>query len=103
MTQDEIIEMVREAGGSDVGGPGWTTWVGTQSTEFLERFAKLVAAKEREACAKVSHPPQRTWVGLTDAEVESYWDWVDFQTGAGRLTIFKMVRNIEAKLKEKNT
>jgi hypothetical protein len=51
MTQDEIIEMVREAGGSDVGGPGWTTWVGTQSTEFLERFAKLVAAKEREACA----------------------------------------------------
>ena len=53
MTQDEIIEMVREAGGSDVGGHGWTTWVGTQSTEFLERFAKLVAAKEREACAKL--------------------------------------------------
>ena len=76
MTQDEIIEMVREAGGSDVGGLGWTTWVGTQSTEFLEAFANLVAAKateeanakanaswtlmckkmvaiEREACAKV--------------------------------------------------
>jgi len=76
MTQDEILEMVREAGGSDVGGHGWITWVGTQSTEFLERFAKLVAAKateeanaranaswtlmcekmvafEREACAKV--------------------------------------------------
>ena len=45
MTQNEIIEMVREAGGSDVGGHGWTTWVGTQSTEFLERFAKLVAEK----------------------------------------------------------
>ena len=45
MKQDEILEMVREAGGSDVGGPGWTTWVGTQSTEFLERFARLVAAK----------------------------------------------------------
>ena len=45
MTQDEILEMVREAGGSDVGGLGWTTWVGTQSTEFLERFARLVAAK----------------------------------------------------------
>jgi hypothetical protein len=55
MTQDEILEMVREAGGSDVGGPGWTTWVGTQSTEFLERFARLVAAKEREACAKVAY------------------------------------------------
>jgi hypothetical protein len=72
MTQDEIIETARQAGGSDVGGPGWTTWVGTQSTEFLERFAKLVAAKafqngyekgiaafndavliEREACAAI--------------------------------------------------
>ena len=45
MTQDEISEMAREAGGSDVGGPGWTTWVGTQSAEFLERFVNLVAAK----------------------------------------------------------
>jgi hypothetical protein len=48
-------------------------------------------------------PPQRTWVGLTDEEVERYWDWEDFQTGAGRSTIFEMVRDIEAKLKEKNT
>jgi len=44
----------------------------------------------------------RTWVGLTDEEVERYWDWEDFQTGAGRSTIFEMVRDIEAKLKEKN-
>ena len=57
MTQDEIIEMVREAGGSDVGGHGWTTWVGTQSTEFLERFANLVAAKEREALAQPEQEP----------------------------------------------
>jgi len=47
--------------------------------------------------------PQRTWQGLTDEEVEGYWDWEDFQTGAGRLTIFEMVRDIEAKLKELNT
>ena len=47
-------------------------------------------------------PPQRTWVRLTDEEIESYWNWEDFQTGAGRLTIFEMVRDIEAKLKEKN-
>jgi len=50
-----------------------------------------------------THPPQRTWQGLTDEEVETYWDWEDFQTGAGCLTILKMVRDIEAKLKEKNT
>jgi hypothetical protein len=46
--------------------------------------------------------PQHTWVGLTDDEVESYWDWEDFQTGAGRSTILEMVRDIEAKLKQKN-
>jgi hypothetical protein len=48
-------------------------------------------------------PTEREWVGLTDEEVELYWDWEDFQTGAGRSTILEMVRDIEAKLKEKNT
>ena len=41
MTQDEIIEITRQAGGFDA------------TPEFLERFANLVAAKEREACAKI--------------------------------------------------
>ena len=45
---------------------------------------------------------KREWVGLTVEEVELYWDWEDFQSGAGRSTIFEMVRDIEAKLKEKN-
>ena len=57
MTQEEIIEIARFAGGCDITSNGWASWVGTQSTEFLERFANLVAAKatavEREACAKV--------------------------------------------------
>jgi hypothetical protein len=48
-----IIEMARAAGGADITCSGWTSWVGTQSTEFLERFAALVRADEREACAKV--------------------------------------------------
>ena len=48
-------------------------------------------------------PDYREWVGLTDEEVELYWDWEDFQTGAGRTTIFEMVRDIETKLKERNT
>jgi hypothetical protein len=42
MTQDEIIEMTRQAGGFDA------------TPEFLERFAKLVAAKEREKCAEIA-------------------------------------------------
>ena len=47
MTQVEIIKMAREAGGCEI-GYGSTLWVSTQSTEFLEAFAKLVAAKERK-------------------------------------------------------
>ena len=53
MTKDEIIRMARKAGGADISSNGWTSWVGTQSTEFLERFANLVAEHEREDCAKV--------------------------------------------------
>ena len=45
MTQDEIIEMARKVG---------LVIDGNQSGfDDLEAFAKLVAAKEREACAKV--------------------------------------------------
>ncbi len=40
MKRDDIIKLTREAGGFDV------------TPEFLERFANLVAAAEREACAE---------------------------------------------------
>ena len=48
----DTIDMAREAGGVDVSSKGWTSWVGTQSTEFLERLVALVRADEREANAK---------------------------------------------------
>jgi hypothetical protein len=40
--------------------------------------------------------PQRTWIGLTDKEIEECWD--------GDLTPYQMqcIREIEAKLREKN-
>ena len=57
MTQDEIIEMAKQAGFLyGVMGPSETrfvTAIGHTFTVELEAFAKLVAAKEREACAKV--------------------------------------------------
>jgi hypothetical protein len=45
----------------------------------------------------------KPWVGLSEEEVEAYDDWADFQVGCGRQTLFDMVRDIEAKLKGKNT
>jgi hypothetical protein len=43
VTQDEIIEMAREAG-----------VLSGYESDLFQRFAKLVAAAEREACAKLA-------------------------------------------------
>ena len=108
MTQDEIIEMAREA--------GICSWLKPPEDvkERLEIFAKLVAAKEREACAKVEDynrgwndclfasgivkESQRTWQGLTDEEVKH--EWVVWRANVPRYAGF--AKGIEAKLKEKN-
>jgi hypothetical protein len=48
MTQDEIIEMARQAGITvEAGGRSYE-----QLLRIITRFAKLVAQHEREACAK---------------------------------------------------
>ena len=49
MNQDEIIEMARQAGFHEHDFP-------FKKFKF-EAFAKLVAAKEREACAKIAETP----------------------------------------------
>ena len=59
MTQDEIIEMARQAG-------LWPAVTDTFKKE-LEAFAKLVAAKEREACLKICEAQAQT----------NYWEGAD--------------------------
>ena len=59
MNRDDIIRMAREAGMREGDNGDWTatdaalTYPECVYTENLERFANLVAAAEREACAKV--------------------------------------------------
>lgn len=58
MTQDEIIEMARQAGMEVHSSKGQirigsAVFTGDDTTKQVEAFAKLVAAKEREACAKL--------------------------------------------------
>ena len=55
MTQDEIIEMARQAGFEDFNR--WCEHYPQETQRWCQRmeaFAKLVAEKEREACAKVA-------------------------------------------------
>ncbi len=56
MNQDEIIDMARQAGLQQDGDMWFSNLYKTDMDvhiSHLEAFAKLVAAKEREACAKV--------------------------------------------------
>jgi hypothetical protein len=48
MTRDDITRMAREAGFYNQSADYWDC-----TTKGIERFAALVAAAEREACAKV--------------------------------------------------
>ena len=59
MTQAGIIQMAREAGISESHAQGMT--------QFLEAFAKLVAEKEREECAKLAD----VWIRAYDHPSEA--------------------------------
>ena len=52
MTHDEIIEMARQALKQEP-REDWNSTAWVFADETLEAFAKLVAEKEREACAKI--------------------------------------------------
>ena len=107
MTQEEIIEMARQAGFVDYELDDGTT---NAFDKRYEAFAKLVAEKAiKEALAQPEQypqiainpeivgyvAPQRTWVGLTDEEMMDaiYVDDTPMERG----------RRVEAKLRSKNT
>ena len=46
---------------------------------------------------------KKPWVGLNDEDIEIYLDWDSWQVGTDRSIILGMVRDIEAKLRSKNT
>jgi hypothetical protein len=60
MTKDDIIKLAQEAGFADSEGV-------VHAAYQLEAFANLVAAAEREACAKVCEEHQFSSIGLAAA------------------------------------
>ena len=66
MTSEDIIRMAREAGFSERDAMGRTAFLG--NSYDIERFAALIAAAEREMCAKVCeglgvHPAMNVFNG----------------------------------------
>ena len=102
------IEMAREAAGDDWG-------LFQEYMPEIHRLAELVRADERARMANpIATPAQRTWVGLTDKDIDLFIngrgdeddeDYVE-PTGDGfGLTdadLVQLVRRSEAKLKDKN-
>jgi hypothetical protein len=63
MTREEIMQMGRQAG-------SFIELAQEKDLLWLERFAKLVAQHEREACAKLCEE-MRTYVGRNNAVTQS--------------------------------
>lgn len=91
------IEVMRQARNAFV----WNLNTDLDNIPACEKWANMLR-KNIDDLDKAIADAELKWVGLTDDEVEDYWDWEDFQTGAGRSTIFEMVRHIDATLKRKN-
>ena len=72
MTRDDIIKMAQEAGLPYEHDTGSIMYL-----KQIERFAELVAAAEREACAKLYTTPQefvltQTNVGIGERGMQAY-------------------------------
>ena len=63
MNREDIIRMAREAGGMF----DHMMWLNRDLLPVFERFAALVAAAEREACAQIAEEPSATTYECTVA------------------------------------
>ena len=92
MTRDDIIRMAKEAGWKRVGrnpetGPEFPVLI-----ERLERFAALVAAATK-----------RKWAALTDEEFNDCLVAGDPCENLAEPEAWTVMKEVEAKLQEKNT
>jgi hypothetical protein len=113
-TEDLILRL------RDTASRGVSAWGDLQqeAADELETLMNAVAA-EREALAQPVQEPdltavymsglydgkkKRKWVGLTDDEVNAAWGTVAWNSSKGLTELrYEYARNIETKLKEKNT
>jgi len=65
MTQDEMIELAKQT--------GWQYAHGESGFEPLWAFAKLVASKEREACAQMCDFRLEKWISLFGKDKMYKW------------------------------
>jgi len=79
---------------------GWQFYSTYDSLKSAEVSARTINSYQQAPFAKLvplyTHPPHRTWVGLTPEEME-------YIRNAWGLSTYRIMEDTEAKLKEKNT
>jgi len=74
-----------------------------EEDEAFNEIERRSIAKKDAVKAQLDKP-QRTWVGLTDDEIDAAWVTVAWHSSKGLQELRReYARAIEAKLKEKNT
>lgn len=63
MTDDEIIEMAKKSGCEIRNGHIYNQYIGSLD-QMLKTFAKLIAEKEREACAEICDGFYLSWIDI---------------------------------------
>ena len=74
----------------------------TEEDEAFNEIERRSIAKKDAVKAQLDKP-QRTWVGLTEEERREIWNVGEKKDQALRALLIQTIRDIEAKLKEKNT
>ena len=73
-----------------------------EEDEAFNEIERRSIAKKDAVKAQLDKP-QRTWVGLTEEERREIWNVGEKKDQALRALLIQTIRDIEAKLKEKNT
>lgn len=92
--RDNAITAIKEALAQSEQEP--VAWFSPLGNLYKTRFH--ATANGEQVITPLYTTPQRTWVGLTDEEVDKCYYWKDRQW-----TTDELVRHVEAKLKELNT
>ena len=102
---DKAITAIKESLAQPEQEPvAWRYRWSVEGGHWVWNYATYIERQKDDRCEPLyTTPPQRTWVGLTDEDCDEVERWVEFkEEGSGRVPNPKLIRYIEAKLKEKN-
>ena len=71
-----------------------------EARQEMQRRNRKFPHNKRKVKALYDTPPQRTWVGLTNEEIDSYFEDHGYSPSEG---YYPVIKDVEAKFKERNT